>query len=571
MDILSRKEQMWYRETEEIKMKKRNAAICMALAAVLAGSPPAYAAEWESIPHAFTAKVGTTEFRKDGEARPLDVAVYIKDGYTMLPLRTFMDAALEQAQMYWDGEKQMVTVVSGVHAFTFDVKENTIHRNGKYLPVSGKMEVRDGRIFVPLRNWGNILTEAGYEVAADGITWNNETKTATIHAVEKTLNPEAGLEQPDIAGEGQQAEFALELTGIYDELENIGDGYFITQKYDEEDVGLGESISSRDNIFSLLDMKTGETTMSYEKNNSIRDMGDGWLLVEARSRGNEVDIIKQADGTAEMHRAARTVESVSDGMVMVFDKETRSYGYFAMDGSGKTIEARYVYATEFSEGLAAAAVSDYRKMGYIDKTGKMVIAEQYSSAAPFYEGLARVRTDSGFGFIDREGNEVIPCQYHWAGYFRDGKTYVTDNEGKTWLINKEGEKLKLIAEDCYPMYADDKDYDVSGRKTGILKAEEIIDLPDGGHRHLMTYYDETGQISTETYQLKKGLSEGLAPYRDETTKKYGYVDETGKWVIAPVFDRAEPFEDGYAIVQKEIILADGTRDVEWGIIQHPGK
>ena len=43
--------------------------VCMALsAALLAGSVPAYAADYiTKVPHTFTARVGTTEFTKDGK------------------------------------------------------------------------------------------------------------------------------------------------------------------------------------------------------------------------------------------------------------------------------------------------------------------------------------------------------------------------------------------------------------------------------------------------------------------------------------------------------------------------
>ena len=90
--------------------------VCMALsAALLAGSVPAYAADYiTKVPHTFTARVGTTEFTKDGAAQPLDVPIYIKDGYTMLPLRTFMKAALgEKSQMAWDNETKAATVAFG--------------------------------------------------------------------------------------------------------------------------------------------------------------------------------------------------------------------------------------------------------------------------------------------------------------------------------------------------------------------------------------------------------------------------------------------------------------------------
>ena len=85
--------------------------VCMALsAALLAGSVPAYAAEeslFTKTPHTFTAKVGTTEFTKDGVAQPLDVAIYTKNGYTMLPLRTFMQALDADAELVWEDGIQL--------------------------------------------------------------------------------------------------------------------------------------------------------------------------------------------------------------------------------------------------------------------------------------------------------------------------------------------------------------------------------------------------------------------------------------------------------------------------------
>ena len=185
--------------------------------------------------------------------------------------------------------------------------------------------------------------------------------------------------------------------------------------------------------------------------------------------------------------------------------------------------------------------------------------------------MVRSRDTHKAGFIDKTGKEVIPCQYKWAGYFRNGVTYASDEEGKNWLIDQTGKKLKLIAEGKYLVYVDDDMTKPNQQKNGVAIMEDIVDLPNGDHEHVRRYFDETGEISYETYLLKAGLSEGLAPYRDEATKKYGYVNESGAWVIAPPFDVAEKFEDGYAVVQNEITLADGTKDVEWGIIRNPNK
>ena len=55
----------------------------------------------------------------------------------------------------------------------------------------------------------------------------------------------------------------------------------------------------------------------------------------------------------------------------------------------------------------------------------------------------------------------------------------------------------------------------------------------------------------------------------EKTGKYGYVGEDGTWVIAPTFDFARDFKDGYAVVSKKVTLANGKEDVQWGTVCHP--
>ena len=235
-------------------MKKK---LCMALAAMLmTGSLPVYGAEvkFMEIPHRFTAKMGTTEFKKDGEAQPLDVEVYSKDGYTMLPLRTFMTAALENASMYWEDET--ATVLYGYHLISFDVKQNKIMKNGTEIPVSGKMEVKDGRVFVPLRNWGSILRALGYIVEDEDITWDAKTKLASITAVEQKADLSAfyeGLEKPVISGKGTEADHSLAMTQTYDYIVNMGNGYFFAEKFTEENVGLGNYSGDLENVRYLLD------------------------------------------------------------------------------------------------------------------------------------------------------------------------------------------------------------------------------------------------------------------------------------------------------------------------------
>lgn len=551
--------------------------ICLAMSGLLAmGTVQAYGRDWavRTETHVYTAEVGTTRFLKDGEAQPLDVEIYLKEGYVMLPLRTFLTAVDAKASIYWE-EPDTVLVRMGESSIAMDTKENTIRAGRTELEVSGEIEVKEGRVFVPLRNWSTILRACGYQIGEGDIQWDAKTKTATIHIGEEKLDVEEIKEKSIITGEGKAAVFALPWTEKYDEIENIGGGYFLAEKYQEENVGLGEEISSRDNSFYLLD-STGKELL-YFVSDAIRDLrslGEGYFLVRNRDFKKEDMVIDRSGKT--IFTTSYSIFAFSEGLAMVWNKDR--YGF--VDMSGKlVIPMEYCEAKPFSEGLAAISLEDSQvylhgqynreKWGYIDKTGKLVIDAKYQTAEPFSEGLAMVRTEDGVGYIDKTGKEVIPCQYRWGGYFCNGMTYVTEEDSQeTWLIDQTGKKLKLIATGKYVTYRDDSFRKDGKPKNGVLQKEEIVEYGDT-HSHVISLYDETGEISFETYELKKGLSEGLSPLWDNETRKYGYADENGVQVIAPAFDEAEPFKDGYAVVANEITKPDGKIDVEWGIIQHP--
>ena len=56
-------------------------------------------------------------------------------------------------------------------------------------------------------------------------------------------------------------------------------------------------------------------------------------------------------------------------------------------------------------------VSVFGFEGFIDTTGREVVAPKYESIAPFNAhrpGLARVRIGKFYGFIDTNGVEVVP-------------------------------------------------------------------------------------------------------------------------------------------------------------------
>lgn len=135
----------------------------------------------------------------------------------------------------------------------------------------------------------------------------------------------------------------------------------------------------------------------------------------------------------------------SEGLALA--KIGKKYGY--IDKTGKVvIPPQYDSADKFSEGLAAVEVGGKEahgqysggKWGFIDKTGTIVLAPQYDYQAEFSEGLAAVSIDGKLGYIDKTGKIVIPLggeefSEGLAAAFVPGKD---GQKGKRGYIDKTG-------------------------------------------------------------------------------------------------------------------------------------
>jgi len=96
---------------------------------------------------------------------------------------------------------------------------------------------------------------------------------------------------------------------------------------------------------------------------------------------------------------------------------TAKWGY--IDTTGRVvIAAQFRSVKGFSEGRAAVKVED--RWGYIDVLGQMVVAAQFAYASDFSEGLATVEMDGKRGYIDPAGNVVIAPQFESSMPFHEG-------------------------------------------------------------------------------------------------------------------------------------------------------
>lgn len=207
---------------------KKGFCILLSSALLLTGTVPTWAKEERLLqePHVYRGIVGTTNFYRDDVLQSSDAEIYLKDGYVMLPVRTFFTSIYPDAQIYWNSVDQQAGVLLGESSKFLYVKENKIVVNREEQPVVGKMEVKNGRLFIPLRNWLTILNECGYQLTDADLQWNSAKQEVTVTVRENQIIYEENLKTPVISGEGQAPVYAMVLTDTYDEVANLGDGYF---------------------------------------------------------------------------------------------------------------------------------------------------------------------------------------------------------------------------------------------------------------------------------------------------------------------------------------------------------
>lgn len=111
---------------------------------------------------------------KDGNKLSFDVAPYIVDGFTMVPMRAIFESI--GAKVTWDQETKTVIALYGADedakALILQIGANYAFLNGEKIEFKKSAEIVNDRTFVPLRAVNESL---GYKV-----DWDQDTYTVTI-------------------------------------------------------------------------------------------------------------------------------------------------------------------------------------------------------------------------------------------------------------------------------------------------------------------------------------------------------------------------------------------------------
>ncbi|OJJ13976.1 hypothetical protein BKI52_44720 [marine bacterium AO1-C] len=255
----------------------------------------------------------------------------------------------------------------------------------------------------------------------------------------------------------------------------------------------------------------------------------------------------------------------SEGLSSV--KAGGKWGYINLKGK-LVIPAKYTAAAPFSEGLAAIGMG--KMGGFINKKNEVVITPRKGNFNSFSDGRAVYFKPSDkpnaspyettYGFIDKTGKMVIAptrnINPNVTYTFSEGFCKVMDK--KSLFINRNGNHLEMTA------VSDAQDFSggfaavqsASGPKWGFMNKKGSVVIPfryyEVGHEGFKQgfcavalnygewiYINQAGKsMFGQTFKEAKAFSEGLAAVaKDDVNgqKLFGFIDKTGKMVIKPQF------------------------------------
>jgi WG containing repeat len=233
---------------------------------------------------------------------------------------------------------------------------------------------------------------------------------------------------------------------------------------------------------------------------------------------------------------------IKDDFIVVPENDDWSkYGFLDANGvrlGGGDYTISIEEALPVSEGMLPVIVNE--KMGFVDRTGAVVVPAEYDEAYGFLDGLAGVVSGDKRLFIDKTGKEVLAVPEgvdDVQGFV--GEFAVIAKEGKFGLIDRKGAivvepKFDSLYQDAGVLIA------LEGDKTGIV--------------------DGTGAwIGKPDFAAIGPFSKGIAPAQQGEV--WGFIDTCANWKIPAKYEAAIGFDGGPARVK----LGE-----KWGLIDETG-
>lgn len=133
----------------------------------------ANAAGVSSTKRAATFVIGSSEFTVNGNTVEMDVAPYIKDGRTYLPVRYVSQAlGVSDSNILWDATAQTVTLIKGDKVVQMKIGSKALLVNGVTINMDVPAEISSDRTMLPFRFIAQALGAT--------VGWDEATQTVTM-------------------------------------------------------------------------------------------------------------------------------------------------------------------------------------------------------------------------------------------------------------------------------------------------------------------------------------------------------------------------------------------------------
>lgn len=215
----------------------------------------------------------------------------------------------------------------------------------------------------------------------------------------------------------------------------------------------------------------------------------------------------------------------------------------------------------FHEGLARAPIGDLGArrptIGYIDKSGSMVIEPRFDDATDFANGLAAVSRDGEWGYIDVRGEWVIPPQFEDANPFGAGGAAMVRQEGRYTLIDRTGSTIRRLPDGAF-YRAPFRQAEMALFPVRVPVSSKVWHAANGG---AVTLPENTLSVSVSADAPDVlAVLVRLSPDR----VRWGLYDAKGEWRLSPetLETNSEPVTDGQ--------LTAVAGDEEWRLYNNQG-
>ncbi len=282
---------------------------------------------------------------------------------------------------------------------------------------------------------------------------------------------------------------------------------------------------------------------NYSQNRNWKDAWDQlYLLYTAEANEDAYQkFLNEFSDYPNKERVAKDLELSKKDLKPFPQSDKWGYAYQSASGSLEVvIPAEYEEAFEFKNGYAAVrgkpCSNEKCIYYYIDKNGHRIFLSDFNYAGDFNNGYAVVgignceTEDCKYGIIDKRGNFVVAPLYDEINEPAEG-LFLAAKDDKYGFINKNGEEIISFK------YTNAISFSEGVAAVAIDSYWFFIDTV-GRQKFISVYRDASG--------FKEGLSAVTLNHEE-----WGYVDMTGTFVIEPVFEVAEDFENGFAIVSKK--------------------